>query len=217
MSELSKEEMRDRLGNIDQIRDIIIGSQLREFNTRFSKIESNIALLEQEMRDRVEEVRITLLGEIKFAIEALDKKVKTSIVSTQEEQLEIRQQIDRSNKKFSISIENLDKDIDTQTDSIRSQMTQSVGKLQEDVHILRTQIFEQLDLRFATLSGVKVSRDDMAELLFELGMRLKGTEFVPKLKQAAEDSVDTDVRLIESPFDESGSWLFWQFPLVQIL
>ncbi len=205
MSELSKEEMRDRLGNIDQIRDIIIGSQLREFNTRFSKIESNIALLEQEMRDRVEEVRITLLGEIKFAIEALDKKVKTSIVSTQEEQLEIRQQIDRSNKKFSISIENLDKDIDTQTDSIRSQMTQSVGKLQEDVHILRTQIFEQLDLRFATLSGVKVSRDDMAELLFELGMRLKGTEFVPKLKQAAEDSVDTDVRLIESPFDESGS------------
>lgn len=205
MSELSKEEMRDRLGNIDQIRDIIIGSQLREFNGRFSKIETNIALMEQEMRDRVEEVRITLLGEIKFAIEALDKKVKTSIVSTQEEQLEIRQQIDRSNKKFSISIENLDKDIDTQTDSIRSQMTQSVGKLQEDVHILRTQIFEQLDLRFATLSGVKVSRDDMAELLFELGMRLKGTEFVPKLKQAAEDSVDTDVRLIETPFDESSS------------
>jgi hypothetical protein len=205
MSELSKEEMRDRLGNIDQIRDIIIGSQLREFNARFSKIETDIALLEQEMRDRVEEIRITLLGEIKFAIEALDKKVKTSIVSTQEEQLEIRQQLDRSNKKFSISIENLDKDIDTQTDSIRSQMTQSVGKLQEDVHILRTQIFEQLDLRFATLSGVKVSRDDMAELLFELGMRLKGTEFVPKLKQAAEDSVDTDVRLIESPFDDSIS------------
>ena len=205
MSELSKEEMRDRLGNIDQIRDIIIGSQLREFNARFSKIETDIALLEQEMRDRVEEIRITLLGEIKFAIEALDKKVKTSIVSTQEEQLEIRQQLDRSNKKFSISIENLDKDIDTQTDSIRSQMTQSVGKLQEDVHILRTQIFEQLDLRFATLSGVKVSRDDMAELLFELGMRLKGTEFVPKLKQAAEDSVDTDVRLIESPFDDSSS------------
>ncbi len=205
MSELSKEEMRDRLGNIDQIRDIIIGSQLREFNARFSKIETDIALLEQEMRDRVEEVRITLLGEIKFAIEALDKKVKASIVSTQEEQLEIRQQLDRSNKKFSISIENLDKDIDTQTDSIRSQMTQSVGKLQEDVHILRTQIFEQLDLRFATLSGVKVSRDDMAELLFELGMRLKGTEFVPKLKQAAEDSVDTDVRLIESPFDDSSS------------
>jgi hypothetical protein len=203
MSELSKEEMRDRLGNIDQIRDIIIGSQLREFNARFSKIETDIALLEQEMRDRIEEVRITLLGEIKFAIEALDKKVKASIVSTQEEQLEIRQQLDRSNKKFSISIENLDKDIDTQTDSIRSQMTQSVGKLQEDVHVLRTQIFEQLDLRFATLSGVKVSRDDMAELLFELGMRLKGTEFVPKLKQAAEDSVDTDVRLIESPFDDS--------------
>lgn len=200
MSELSKEEMRDRLGNIDQIRDIIIGSQLREFNARFGKIETDISLLEQEMRDRVEEIKTTLLGEIKFAIEALDKKVKSAITTTQQEQIDLRQQIERNNKKFSTSIESLDKDIDTQTESIRSQMSQSVGKLQEDVHNLRTQIFEQLDLRFATLSGVKVSRDDMAELLFELGMRLKGTEFVPKLKQAAEDSVDTDVRLIEPKF-----------------
>lgn len=202
MSELSKEEMRDRLGNIDQIRDIIIGSQLREFNTRFGKIENDISLIEQEMRDRLEEVKTTLLGEIKFAAEAIDKKLKGAIASTQEEQLELRQQIERTSKKFSTSIENLDKDIDTQTDSIRTQMSQSVGKLQEDVHTLRTQIFEQLDLRFATLSGVKVSRDDMAELLFELGMRLKGTEFVPKLKQAAEDSVDTDVRLIEPKFND---------------
>lgn len=203
MSELSKEEMRDRLGNIDQIRDIIIGSQLREFNARFGKIETDVSLIEQEMRDRLEEVKTTLLGEIKFAAEAIDKKLKGAIASTQEEQLELRQQIDRSSKKFSTSIENLDKDIDTQTDSIRTQMTQSVGKLQEDVHTLRTQIFEQLDLRFATLTGVKVSRDDMAEILFELGMRLKGTEFVPKLKQAAEDSVDTDVRLIEPKFSDS--------------
>ena len=203
MSELSKEEMRDRLGNIDQIRDIIIGSQLREFNARFGKIETDVSLIEQEMRDRLEEVRTTLLGEIKFAAEAIDKKLKGAIASTQEEQLELRQQIDRSSKKFSTSIENLDKDIDTQTDSIRTQMTQSIGKLQEDVHTLRTQIFEQLDLRFATLTGVKVSRDDMAEILFELGMRLKGTEFVPKLKQAAEDSVDTDVRLIEPKFSDS--------------
>ncbi len=203
MSELSKEEMRDRLGNIDQIRDIIIGSQLREFNARFGKIETDVSLMEQEMRDRLEEVKTTLLGEIKFAAEAIDKKLKGAIASTQEEQLELRQQIDRSNKKFSTSIENLDKDIDTQTDSIRTQMTQSIGKLQEDVHTLRTQVFEQLDLRFATLTGVKVSRDDMAEILFELGMRLKGTEFVPKLKQAAEDSVDTDVRLIEPKFNDS--------------
>ncbi len=202
MSELSKEEMRDRLGNIDQIRDIIIGSQLREFNTRFGKIENDISLIDQEMRDRLEEIKTTLLGEIKFAAEAIDKKLKGAIASTEEEQLELRQQIDRNSKKFSTSIENLDKDIDTQTDSIRTQMSQSVGKLQEDVHTLRTQIFEQLDLRFATLSGVKVSRDDMAELLFELGMRLKGTEFVPKLKQAAEDSVDTDVRLIEPKFND---------------
>ena len=30
----------------------------------------------------------------------------------------------------------------------------------------------------------------MAELLFELGMRLKGSEFVPELREAAEEKVE---------------------------
>ncbi len=30
----------------------------------------------------------------------------------------------------------------------------------------------------------------MAELLFELGMRLKGSEFVPELRQVVEDKVE---------------------------
>jgi ElaB/YqjD/DUF883 family membrane-anchored ribosome-binding protein len=203
MSEISKDEMRDRLGNIDQIRDIIIGAQLREITSRFEKLEADISLLQKEMRERIEEVKTQLLGEVKFATEALDKKLRTATTTAQDERAELRQQLDRSSKKFSSSIEALDKNIDTQTESIRAHLNQSVSKLQEDLHILRTQIFEQLDLRFATLTGVKVSRDDMAELLFELGMRLKGTEFVPKLKQAAEDSVDTDVRLIGSKLNNT--------------
>ena len=32
MAEITKEEMRERLGNIDQIRDIIFGAQLREYD-----------------------------------------------------------------------------------------------------------------------------------------------------------------------------------------
>ena len=34
MSDLTKADLRERLGNIDQIRDILFGPQLREYTTR---------------------------------------------------------------------------------------------------------------------------------------------------------------------------------------
>jgi hypothetical protein len=43
------------------------------------------------------------------------------------------------------------------------------------------------------LKNVKVSRYDMAEILFELGMRLKGSEFVPELKEAATNNDGSQV------------------------
>ncbi|MCL1475809.1 apolipoprotein A1/A4/E family protein [Argonema antarcticum] len=198
MTEITKEEMRERLGNIDQIRDIIFGPQLREYNNRFDKLESDISLVQQEMRDRIDQVRTVLSTEIRSAVDGLEKKLKTLNLTSQEEINDVRQQLDRVNKKFSSSIEALDQTVDNQNSSIREELSQSRNKLQEDVRALRGQVFDELERRFSMMREAKVSKDDMAEILFELGMRLKGNEFVPQLKEVADtDNVYSDVRLLK--------------------
>ncbi len=198
MAELNKEEIRERLGNIDQIRDIIFGPQLREYNSRLDKIESNLSLMEHEMRDRIEQVKNACSTEIRASVDSLEQKLKTSNVNYQNENADIRQLIDRINKKFSSSIEALDQTVDSQTTSIWNNLSETKEKLQEDTRNLRIQIFEELERRFSSLSGAKVSRDDMAEILFELGLRIKGTEFAPELKEAAGSDVSPDIRLLEA-------------------
>jgi len=201
MAEITKEEMRERLGNIDQIRDIIFGPQLREYDNRFDKIESDISLLQQEMRDRVDQVKTVFSTELRSAFDSLEKKLRSISLSYQEEISDLRQQVDRVNKKFTNAVEALDQTVDTQTNSIRKELGESRTKLQEDVRTLRIQVFEELDRRLSTLRDVKVSKDDVAEILFELGMRLKGNEFVPQLKQAAtvdDEDAYTDVPIIET-------------------
>ncbi len=74
MSELTKEQMRERLGNIDQIRDIIVGSQLRDYDNRFQHIESDLVVLRQEIRDRVDQLRNGFSIELRAAIDSLEKK-----------------------------------------------------------------------------------------------------------------------------------------------
>lgn len=195
MADITKEEMRDRLGNIDQIRDIIFGSQLRDFETRFEKLESDLSMLQQEIEDRTEQVKTVLSTEMRAAVEALEKKFKNLNLNTQEETGDLRQQIDRVNRKYSSSIEALDEAIDKQSNSIRDELSQTRDRLQEDVRSLKNQVFEELTRRFSVLRDEKVARDDMAEILFELGMRLKGTEFVPELKEVAENKIEPEVLL----------------------
>ncbi|MEG5139948.1 MULTISPECIES: hypothetical protein [unclassified Microcoleus] len=197
MAEITKEEMRERLGNIDQIRDIIFGAQLREYDNRFDKIDSEMSMMQQDMQARIEQVKTVLSAEMRAAVDSLEKKVKSLTSNTQEETTDLRQQIDRVNRKCSSTIEALDEAIDNQTSSIRDELSQTRERLSEETRTLKTQVFEELDRRFSMLRDVKVSRDDMAEILFELGMRLKGTEFVPELKGVTDNKLNNEFLLPE--------------------
>jgi DNA anti-recombination protein RmuC len=197
MGDITKEEVRERLGNIDQIRDIIFGAQLRDYNNRLDKLEYDLSLLQQDVRDNLEQVKASFSTELKKAMEPLEKKLKSFNSAAQEESADLRQQVDRVSKKVSGSIEALDEAIDTQTKAIRDELTQTKTKLQDDTAALRDLVLEELDRRFSQLRETKVSKDDIAETLFELGMRLKGTEFIPKLKEAV-DNGNAPVPLLET-------------------
>lgn len=198
MAEVSKEELRERLGNIDQIRDIIVGAKLREYDSRIEQIETDISMLQQEMRDRLERVKTDISTDLRAAIDALEKKLKCFSLNFDEENAALHQQIDRANKKFSNSIETLDRALETETTSIRQELSETKNNLQSNVKTLKEDIFAELEKRFSKLTQAKVSRHDMAEVLFELGMRMKETEILPKLKAAVPTDEFEQVLLLQS-------------------
>ncbi|OIP78804.1 MAG: hypothetical protein AUK48_00900 [Oscillatoriales cyanobacterium CG2_30_44_21] len=190
MGEITRDEIRERLGNIDQIRDIIFGAHLRDYNSRLDKAELDISAMQQDMRDRLSDLKVLLASELRAAVESIDKRLKTISASTQEETADLRQQFDRINRKFTNSIETLDEAVEAQRVALRDELAQTRDSLQNDTRELRSLVLEELDRSFSILRQDKISKDDMAELLFELGMRLKGSEFVPELREAAEEKVE---------------------------
>lgn len=257
MTDLTKADLRERLGNIDQIRDILFGPQIRELASRFEQLERTLINQHQELRTRIDDVRQTVTADLRSDLEALDKKLRNSLVKDEEEKQDIRQQIDTLNKrlgmvaddledaleeeiqgtvetlnqrfkeiaakdeeekfelrqqvellskKLSSNVEALDEAIDTQTSNLREDFLASRDSLQEELTDLRTQIFEELERYVSMLSEVKISKDDMAELLFELGLRLKGAEFVPELQEMGnlEPAAPAEPKSIE-PEDSASS------------
>jgi len=198
MGEISKEEMRERIGNIDLIRDIIFGSKLQEYDTRLDKLESHLSLVEKEIGDRIEQVKADCLTELRASVNSLEEKIKSLNLNSQRDNADIRQLIDRSYKNFSHSIESIDKTVGSQTSSIRKELSETREKLQEDTRHLKSQVFDELERRFSTLTDAKLARNDMAEILFELGLRIKKAEFTPELKDASHNNGTDDVFLIEA-------------------
>ena len=198
MRDITQEEMRERMGNIDLIRDIIFGPKLQEYDNRIDKLESNLSLLEKEMHDRIEQVKTDCLTELRSSVDALEQRIKSLSLTFQKDNADTRQLIDRTYQNFSGSLESIDKTLVTQTTSIRKELSETREKLQDDTRNLKSQIFDELEKRFSLLSNAKVSRNDMADILFELGLRLKGTDLAKELKEANNNNESNDVLFIEA-------------------
>lgn len=186
------------MGNIDLIRDIIFGPKLQEYDSRIDKLESNLSLLEKETHDRIEQVKTDCLTELRSSVDALEQKIKSLSLTFQKDHADIRQLIDRTYQNFSGSLESIDKTLVSQTTSIRKELSETREKLQDDTRNLKSQIFDELEKRFSLLTNAKVSRNDMADILFELGLRLKGTDLAKELKEANNNNESNDVLFIEA-------------------
>ena len=198
MGEITREEIRDRMGNIDLIRDIIFGPKLQEYDSRLDKLEAHLSSLEKEIRERTDRAKADCLAELRVSVDSLEEKIKSLGLTTQKDTVDIRQLIERTYSNFTSNLEALDKTVISQTNSIRRELSETRDKLQEDTENLKTEIFGELEKRFSMLKDAKVSRNDMADVLFELGLRLKKAEFAPGLKESAHANGTDDALLVEA-------------------
>lgn len=178
MADISKDQMRERLGNLDQIREILVGERIRDYDGRFSRLESELASMRQEMQRRIEEVKNVLSADMDAAVDSIEKKLKYLSATADEEIDDIRQQLERNAQNSSNSIAAIDSLVKSQTGTLSEQLSETRENLENDIDTLKSQILKELDKRYANLGETKLSRDRMAELLFELCMRIKGTDMV---------------------------------------
>ena len=91
MADSKPEIMRDRLGNIDQIRDVLFGQKAQEYEQQFAtydqrldKVETELTQLQSETRDRLRQLQETFSTELSTTLDSLEKKLKYLSLTTHE-------------------------------------------------------------------------------------------------------------------------------------
>ena len=173
-------------GNIDKIRDILFGVQVRDFERRFSKLEEKIDKdlddLKQDTRDQLNKLE-----------ELMTKEVNALTDKIYEEQ-DLRGD---ALKKLTSDLQNASRDLEKQItklgektakneSEIRTQILDESKALTDTIQKKQDETLASLKKEATELRDDKADRAALADLFTEMAMRLTGDFKLPKSKKESK-------------------------------
>lgn len=159
-------------GNVDKIRDILFGSQMREYEKRFVRLE-----------DRMQKEVNSLKDDLRKGFESLEHYMKKEFELVNERQK--KEHDDRSNavqalsddlKNASLNLEKkislVEEQLDKKTRELRDEMLNQYKTLSDEIRQKHEAITTLLEREAHELQVEKVDRNNLSELLMEMAMRL---------------------------------------------
>ena len=211
MAEITKEEMRNRLGNITQLQELLFGEQIKEYDRKFEQTQKHIDKLESDinevrltLEERLVQLEKSLTKEIETAVDSLEKKLKCLSLTTQDETSKLKQELKQTSQTSYNNINSIQESLNSQTNNLKTELVKTKEILDKDIQTLRQQLLEKIEKNLSELSEDKVSRGDLGEVLFELCLKVKGADFVPDLKEAANNGIKADFILPEEQGKEES-------------
>ena len=165
--------------NIDKIRDILFGSQVRDFEKRFARLEEFVKREIRSLETGTTQRFDSLENYIRSEIESLSKQLNT-------------EQKERSNsvEDLSSSLKETKKTIDKKTALLDQQMTKGQGDLRQQLLDRSKKITDEMRNKYKEITAVlersvkelqtdKTDRLALADLFMEVSLRLKEEFKIP--------------------------------------
>ena len=208
MTEITKAEMRQKLGNIDQLKELLFGEQLAEYEAKIGHQSQIIKQLEidaynyqERTNQRLEQLENKLKQRIATVSNSTEKKIQYLSENNREERQKLDSAIKEVAKHSSSSFDSLQNNIKTNHSSLKLTVTELEAATNKGLQTLKQQLLEKLESSLAQLGTEKLNRQDLAEVLFELCLQLKEPQTMPELTldpetTATEDNANNDNLLL---------------------
>jgi len=166
-------------GNVDKIRDILFGANMREYETRFARLEETLNREAADLRETTRKRFDSLENYLKKELEALQARLKTE----REERTESAAQQSRESKDLGDSLARRIRDLDDQSSEahrgLRQEILDQSRTLLDEIRAKHEDIAATLERRFQELRHGKTDRAALASLFTEVAMRLNDEFHIP--------------------------------------
>jgi hypothetical protein len=171
--------LRGGAGNVDKIRDILFGSQMRDYEARFARLEEALVKETVEIRETNRRRFDQIEAYIKKEFEAVQVRFK----SERDERLDTASLHSRELKELGEALSRRIRDLDDRSSSVerdlRSQLMQQARDLTDEMVRSHDEIATLLDKRVRELTDSKTDRAALATLFTEVALRLSDQFRIP--------------------------------------
>jgi hypothetical protein len=169
----------DEASKVDRIRDILFGSQMRDYDGRFQRLEEHLAREATEVR-----------AETQKRLDALERFIKGEVDSINSRAATEHGERCNSTDKLGRDLAETARNLDTKINNLSEQAAKNLGELREllleQSKMLSAEIKEKhdqmkagLDHEAAQIRSAMTGREALAEMLSEVALRLKNEFRVP--------------------------------------
>lgn len=179
------ETMAANVGNVDKIRDILFGGQMRDYEKRFKRLEERFTqenmLFREDMLQRIKVIEDRIEGDIDNVVEKAKVERQERILAQQDLQRETATLRNEVNNRLTQLDEQISKEIKSLRQQTLNRFQEIALQLRQQSDLL-TSLFNQ---EVAQLQEDKVNRADLAAFLNEIAMRLTRTSVGDNTKKSS--------------------------------
>lgn len=170
-------------GNVDKIREIIFGGQMRDYERRFGVLEERLLKESADLRTEISRRLDALEQFAKKELEVAHNRLKSEQQDRVDALKELTQELRTLGKQLDKRLNALDEQATAGDRELRQQILAQSKALSDEGRQRHQEVSQALERRAAQLEDAKTDRESLAEMLTELAMRLRGDFALPGGKE----------------------------------
>lgn len=169
----------DESQNVDRIRNILFGSQMRDYDGRFQRLEERLTREADEVRADLQRRLDALEGFMRSEGESMTHRLATEHNERSQAMEKIAHDLGETAKRLEEKINNLDSQAAKEIRDVRQQLLDQSKALSGEMKEKYDHLKAGLEQESQQIRGAMTGREALAEMLSEVSLRLKNEFKVP--------------------------------------
>ena len=166
--------------NVDKIRDILFGTQMRDYEKRFVRLEETVLKQMDTLRDDMTKRLDTLSNFVQQEVDSLSQRIKTEKGERVETTKEFTREVKDAHKGFEKKLGQIEEAMADGSSEIRAKFLEHSKSVSSEIDKLRRDGTAALSREVETLRDEKTDRAGLADLFAEFSLRLKNKFELPE-------------------------------------
>jgi hypothetical protein len=170
--------------SIDKVREILFGSQVRDFERRFIRLDERVAKEISDLKEQIKTRLDALELYTKNEAESLAEQIKTERAERSDATTDLSRELKDTGKSFERRAAALDDQFSKGQRELRQQMLDQHQRLSDEIRRRVDEVLAALAREAQELRSDKTDRATLASLLTEMALRLTNELHLPDVEGA---------------------------------